>query len=251
VGAKLENTTLWDANLQGAYLDFANLRDAYLKSARLERVNVSNCNIAHIHVGGAWLDRTRLRWEQLGGAIGEELAGEYGTAKQGYLALKQNFDDLGDYDTASRAYRKERRMEKLEALQKARTALGEREWRSAVANYAKFAIDQLVGWMCDYGESVPRVLGSLLVVYVMLMLIYALTWSVMRVYDIPTAVIREPTRNLVDLTRFSLAAMTTMESAGLEPRAAWVQLLAGLEALLGIALTGLLGFVLGNRIRRS
>lgn len=61
----------------------------------------------------------------------------------------------------------------------------------------------------------------------------------------------EPTRNLVDLMHFSLSAMTTLESAGLEPRNGLVELVAGSQALLGIALTGLLGFVVANRIRRS
>jgi hypothetical protein len=247
----LQGVNLERGNLQGANLLNANLQDADLREAKLQGVDLSSATITHIHISGAWLDRTRLRWEQLGGAIGEELASEYGAAKQGYLALKQNFDDLGDYDAASWDYRKERRMEKLEALQKARIAAAERKWREAAINYAKFASDHLVEWMCDYGESVRRVLSSLLVVYVLFMLIYALTWGVMRVYDAPTAIVREPTRNLVDLMRFSLGAMTTMESAGLEPRNGLVELVAGVQALLGITLTGLLGFVVANRIRRS
>jgi hypothetical protein len=37
---------------------------------------------------------------------------------------------------------------------------------------------------------------------------------------------------------------------GLHPRNALVSLLAGLQSLLGIGLTGLLGFVVGNRLRR-
>jgi uncharacterized protein YjbI with pentapeptide repeats len=260
-GANLQDTILVDTDfrsadlgrtdLQNAILVIACFQSADLRDARLQGVELSLCDITHVYISGAWLDRTRLRREQLGGAIGEELDGKYGEAKQGYLALKQNFDDLGDYDAASWAYRKERRMEKLEARQKARTALPERKWWAAVANYAKFAGDQLVEWMCDYGESIPRVLGFLLVVYVLFTLIYGLTWSVMRVSDTPTALIKEPTRNLVDLARFSLGTMTTMGPVGLEPRNGLVELVAGLEALLGIALTGLLGFVLGNRIRRS
>jgi len=249
--ANLQGANLVGVDLQGVILTFANLQGANLIGARLQGVDLSNTYITRIYVNSARLDKTRLRWEQLGGAIGEELAGAYRAAKHGYLALKQNFDDLGDYDAASWAYRKERRMEKLEALQKARTAVAERKWRAAIGNFAKFASDQLVEWMCDYGESVPRVLGSLLVVYVLFTLFYGLTWGVMRVYDTPTAIIKEPTRNLIDLARFSLSAMTTMESAGLEPRNGLVELVARLQALLGVALTGLLGFVVANRIRRS
>ena len=51
---------------------------------------------------------------------------------------------------------------------------------------------------------------------------------------------------------FSLLAMTTqgIPYPFLEPRNEAVYVLTGLEAVLCIALTGLLGFVLGNRIRR-
>jgi hypothetical protein len=44
--------------------------------------------------------------------------------------------------------------------------------------------------------------------------------------------------------------MITMEPNGIFPSQSWVEFLVRIEALLGVALTGLLGFVLGNRIRR-
>src|SRR3712207_2710269 len=76
---------------------------------------------------GSFSRKTPLWREQFGedALIGEELqakepsgdrAYRYRRAKQGYLALKQNFDDLGDYDAVNWAYRKERRMRKCEAF---------------------------------------------------------------------------------------------------------------------------------------
>ena len=60
-----------------------------------------------------------------------------------------------------------------------------------------------------------------------------------------------PTRNPVVVAIFSLLVMTTgSPEGGLAPRGDLTLLLMGVEAFLGIALTGLLGFVLGNRIRR-
>ena len=60
-----------------------------------------------------------------------------------------------------------------------------------------------------------------------------------------------PTRNPVVVAIFSLLVMTTgSPEGGLAPRDDLTLLLMGVEAFLGIALTGLLGFVLGNRIRR-
>jgi uncharacterized protein YjbI with pentapeptide repeats len=270
--ANLQNSKLWDANLQGSYLGEANLQgadleDADLRAAVLEHANFQGANLRYSHLEkmaffaaasldgayfyNAFLDDTRLKREQLGEAIGEELDGKYDEAKEAYLALKNNFAEIGRYEDAAWAYRKERRMEKLAALQKAKEAWQEHDWKGTVPHYVKVAIDQLVECVCDYGESVPRVLCSLLAVYILFTLIYGLTWSVIRVYATSAAIIKEPTRNLVDLARFSLGAMTTMDITGLEPRNGLVELLAGLEALFGIALTGLLGFVVGNRIRRA
>ena len=251
LNANLQGASLSFADLQGAKLWKANLQGADLSHSRLEKVDFSaSMSLEGAYFYNALLDDTRLKREQLGEAIGEELEGRYDHAKEAYLALKNNFAEMGRYDDAAWAYRKERRMEKLAALQKAKEAWREHDWKGVIPHYVKVALDQFVEWVCDYGESVPRVLCSLLAVYVLFTLIYGLTWSVIRVHATLTTIIREPTRNLIDLARFSLAAMTTTDLTGLEPRNGLVELLAGLEALLGIALTGLLGFVVGNRIRR-
>jgi hypothetical protein len=142
-------------------------------------------------------------------------------------------------------------MQKREALAQARAARSGRQWRRSIGRYAQYATDQLVEWMCDYGESVPRVLGSLAAVYAAFTLIYALSGSVVRVSAIPGGSVRAPIRNPVDVAIFSLLVMTTgSPEGGLAPRGDLTLLLMGVHAFLGIALTGLLGFVLGNRIRR-
>jgi uncharacterized protein YjbI with pentapeptide repeats len=271
-GADFQGADLWDADFQEANLLNANLRQAnlggtklqgaYLMGANFQGASLNDCPLEKVDFFGAkslegayfynaFLDDTRLKREQLGEAVGEELERKYDEAKEAYLALKSNFAEIGRYDDAAWAYRKERRMEKLEALQKAKLAWKERAWKGVVPHCAKVAVDQLVELVCDYGESVGRVLVSLVVVYALFTLTYGLTWSVIRVRAVPAATIREPTRNLVDLLRFSLGAMTTMDVASLEPRNGLVELVAGVEALLGIFLAGLLGFVAGNRIRRS
>jgi hypothetical protein len=65
-------------------------------------------------------------------------------------------------------------------------------------------------------------------------------------------VVKEPTRHPLDLATFSLLTMAQLDTgqAGLEPGNQFVYLLSGVEALLTIFLTGLVGFVVGNRIRR-
>ncbi len=249
--ADLQTASLVRTNLQGATLVGAKLKEADLRRASLQDTAMWQADLQGANLYEADLVNTRLRRRSLGTQIKQDKERKWFEAKEVYLALKNNFAEIGRYDDAAWAYRKERRMEKRVALQEAKEAWQVCDWKRALRRYTKVGSDQLEEWVCDYGESVRRVLCSLLAVYVLFTLIYGLTWSVIRVHATPAAIIREPTRNLVDLARFSLGAMTTMGLTGLEPRNGLVELLAGLEALLGIALTGLLGFVLGNRIRRS
>jgi len=281
--ADMKRASLWAANLRSADLGECDLREANLRSARLQGAILTDAKLAGADLREAVLSETHIDRESLGEQLVQENASQFRQyvhqaeerlipfrgvvftgeqlerrvnlraqeARRIYTSLKNNFVQIGRDDAASWAYRKERRMEKLEARQAAQTLLTERKWKEAIVHSAKFASDQLVECVCDYGESIPRVFGSLLAVCLLFTLIYGVTWSVVRVDHTPTATILEPTRNLIDLALFSLGAMTTMDSTGLEPRTSWVQLLVGFEALLGITLTGLLGFVLGNRIRRS
>ena len=178
---------------------------------------------------------------------------EYDEARKGYLALERCFTDLGDPDAASWAYRRKRRMQKCEAGRKARAAWKDRDWRTACAAGFDGASDQVVEWVCDYGESIGRVLGAMGVVFLLFTLFYAATGSVIHTSKGPGGVeVRETTRSLSDLFMFSLSAMTTSggSGAGIEPRNDAVRVLAGLQGLIGIALTGLLGFVAGNLVRR-
>lgn len=268
--ANFQGAALWGTNLQGAHLKGAdlrgtnlreaNLQGANLQYARLEGVDLTECKSrAHLHVNGVYWERTRLRWEQLAGMIGEEeVAREsreapkdraklYADAKYGYLGLKQNFEELGDYDAASQAYRREREMERAEAWWRALAALhlaqGKRQWRTAAGQFVKWVSDSVQGALTGYGESVGRVLLAIGLVFAGFGVGFALTGSVVR--DDGQA----PT--LWDYGLFSLLGMTTQDAAHLRPADPLVEAFTGLEALLAIALTGLLGFVLGNRIRHS
>lgn len=279
----LEGAVLTRANLQGAYLGAANLQEAYVVGTNLKGANVSGANLkgaclSHAHLAGAdlaaadlsridfrdvesikavWLwrallDHTQLARDQLGGAIAEELDGNWPKAKESYLALKTNFEQIGRYDDASWAYRKERRMEKREAWQKAKEAFRKHHWRAAAGNGLKAASDQLVELVCDYGEGIWRVIGSLLVLWLALAVLYGAIWGVWGPWQkTATGQIRYVTRNPVDLLLFSIGVTSRMP-AGLEARSVLaMRVLMAIEAVLGTVLAGLLGFVLGNRIRRS
>jgi len=253
-GAKFRGVDLLDANLQGADLRYADLQE----------LNLARCGeLAGAFVQGARMGGSRLRREQLGEGIEEELVAEdasqgaekrrrrYRAAIEGYVALRHLFENLSDYDAASWAYRKERRMRKKAAWQGARAAFAGHKWRESIESLGSFLGDQLVEWICDYGESWRRVLFWLGVVW----LVWALLYGAMQGGWVPCSrpgCVRETTWNLAELALFSLGTMVTIVPTGMEANASfWMKLLMPLEALVAIFLTGLLGFVAGNRIRRS
>jgi len=264
--ANVQEATLVHADLQHAVLTRANLRGARLEHANLQEVDLLDVrSLQGIHLFRARLERTDLTRDQVGDAIGEEKDRAYAMAKESYLALKNNFETIGRYDDASWAYVKERKMEKMmnhprlarsfagaEEGISYRTSTRSAKWWGFYSRHTlKWLADWLVELVCGYGESFARVVGTLVVTYVVFTLGYGLTWSVMRVTSGPDGLSRTFSASPVDWAIFSLGALTTMDPAGLEPRDNLVQLAAGLEALLGIFLTGLLGFVVANRIRRS
>jgi len=264
--ANLEGASLSRANLQGAYLVQSNLSHVRLNGASLREVDLTGTeSLAGVYFFGTRLERTNLKSQQLSAGIGEEIDGDYDKAKEAYLALKTNFESIGRYDDASWAYTKERKMKKvMNHPRHARRYYAEEEklpynvnWRSArlwgfyLRHTSECMMDWVVELVCGYGESFRRVLATLVLVYVLFTLGYGVTWSVMRVTSGPEGLTRTFSASPVDWAIFSLGALTTMDPAGLEPRDNLVQLASGLEALLGIFLTGLLGFVVANRIRRS
>ena len=239
---------LADADLRGARLNGATLTGADLTGAWLQDVDLSSCAVDGVCWARARLNRTQLSQAQVAGGIGEERAGDYAQAADGYGALQRNFISLGDGEAASWAYRAKRRMEKRASRAAAAAAWHARRPGAWLAAAARYAGEQMIESTSGYGESVGRVLVSLMVVYVVFVLIYGVTGSVVRLDGAVQTVSHRP----LDLAIFALMAMTTSgtPSAFLAPSGVLALLLAGTQALISIFLTGLLGFVAGNRIRR-
>lgn len=257
-GADLTDATLKRADLRGAKLKGANLRGtqvdgayfdaADLSEARLPLVSLRGCGLRHVRLAGAWLERTQMQVGQLGGAIGEEVAGEFGAAREGYIVLEQNFRSLGDIEAESWAFRKRRRMGKQDALHRARRAWGEQRWQLAFGCAASWSSDVFVEWLCDYGESLPRVARAFLAVLVFYALFYGVTGGLMHKGDAMPG----PLRNAAELLHYSLGNMTTVGTGDLElhPTSELIALVAATQSIVGPILLGLFGFVLGNRLRR-
>ncbi len=257
-GANLQDAYLGETNLTGASLRKATLKGANLGGAKLQGVDLLSCNITNIYLADAWLDKTRLRHTQLGGAIGEEIDGDYTAAKNAYLILKQNFDDLGDYEGSSWAYLKERRMEKLEARQKAREALTARHWKDFAAFGGKFLGDQLIEIVSDYGEGFWRVL--LWIALFILIIGPTVFWSfgsfewsdqVKEIYFNYSDRWDQNWLTYRQILLYTIDTFTTANFAEIKPKDDFTRFTSGCLAMWGIFLVGLLGFVAGNRIRRS
>ena len=250
--ANLKGADLLESNLKGVDVAGAELEGCNLRGADLERVNLLDVeNLAGVRLYGALLHHTRVTGDQLKGRIGEELNGEWREAKEAYLALKNNFEQLGRYEDARWAYRKERRMEKQEAWQRARAAADAGSWREAVAGGTKALVDQLVELVCDYGESISRVILTLLAVWFLFSVTYAVAGVRGPWWESSPGGVNPGAPALVYPATLSLQAMTTLGAVGagaLPTRL--LQALAAIQALLGTFLAGLLGFVAGNRIRR-
>ena len=265
MGANLQGAYLRHSKLQGARLDWANLRGAFLCEANLQGVSLSEADLqkAHleftdltdvnflyarsldgIYLFGANLSRTNLSAQQLGESVGEERKANetsiktiyriyYCKAKEVYRALKANFREIGRYDDAMWAYRKERLME--------------RKVLWANRSYGRWFVSLVIDLASGYGLDPYRVLGSSGLIVTLFAWAY---WFVgglgSREEEMPPHS-RHP-RDWLRSLNYSIAAFATMVYSGLEPRTPLTQTLSSAEAILGIIMLALLMFVIGNRI---
>jgi hypothetical protein len=185
---------------------------------------------------------------------GEEKAKRYSKAREAYLTLKNNFAEIGRYRDESWAYVKERQMGKMMHYPRlAREYYGEELPENPdarrlgwfyIRHTAKWALDRVEEWACDYGESVPKTLRAMGVALVGFAILY---WLLGAVVDVSG----NPSSGWLHCLLYSGGAFTTFGVDILRPANDWIRALSIFESAVGIALTGLLGFVLGNRIRRS
>lgn len=261
--ANLKGTRLWRADLEGSYAAEADLREAVLTDAKLDGACLAGADLSRVYLMDvrsmkgiylyrALLDHTQLTKNQLGIGVHSELRQSWFQAREAYLGLKNNFEQIGRYNDASWAYRKERRMGKRQAWQNAKVALQEHRWGTAICNSLKVASDQLVELVCDYGEGIWRVIGSLLFLWLVFAVSYGIIAGVWGPWQkTATGEIRYVTRNPTDLLLFSIGVTSRMP-AGLEARPILgMRILMATEAIVSTVLAGLLGFVVGNRVRRS
>jgi len=260
-GAHLERAVLIRAHLEGADLIGAHLEGAVLIGAHLEKVDLYDvATLTGAYFEGAFLEQTRLKKEHLGEQIGEEADKNHYGAKEAYLLLKNNFNQIGRYDDASWAYIKERQMEKKThwPLSYALECYGESELPKEYGTWSRrvdllrlylrhlrlFVTDWITELLCLYGESPLRVVAwAAALAFLIFPLLYALFGGVVTADGSPVT--------WGEYLRLSLASFATIELAGVQAQGIAAQFLRTLEALTGISLLALLMFTVGNRISRS
>jgi uncharacterized protein YjbI with pentapeptide repeats len=284
-GANLQDANMMNVDLQGALLEGADLQGAHLEAADLTDVNLLYAhNLDGIYLSGAKLSNTNLSAQQLGGSLGEEREiDDYRTneinlalmkAKETYRALKVNFSQMGRYDDAMWAYRKEREMER------------KAHW--ADRSLAKWLFSWIIDALTGYGQEPLRVVGWSGVIIAVFAVMYWLFGGLgtagqeevagsgilyalrplphhafrrnVRVFrrvrhrrggrrkrqEMPPRS-RDP-RDWLRTLVYSIATFATMTYGGLEPRTLRTQMFTSIEAVFGIIMLALLMFVIGNRI---
>lgn len=245
--ANLSRAQLENANLRDAVLDGANLAGADLTGATLPNLALTGCDLTAVSFAGAWLERTRMRAHQLGGAVGEERSGNLAGALDSYVVLERNFLSLGISDDASWAYLRKRRVGKRLHLLQSRAHYDLRAWRPALVSGMLWLSDTLAEWLCDYGESLARVARAFLCILIAFAVTYWVTGSLEPRSGFTRTHLADPINYLL----FSLDSMTTVGTSevGLRPKNEFGIFLSSLQTVLGTVLLGLFGFVLGARIR--
>ena len=252
VHAHLEGAIVQHTTFENASLKFARLQGAILEGCDLARVDLSESYLTGVRWYGAFLDRSRMRRDQLGHAIGDELwasdektAQAYREASEAYLLLKNNFSSIGRYEDAAWAYVKEQQMEKMAYHWGWRWRFW-RPWPAFGRWLRNWAYELLTG----YGERpfLPVLWG--LVVILTFAGGYAVAGNIAPDFagDPATA---QGSHSFMDALTHSIAAFATIGFNTLEPLGWGARLLTAIESAFGIGLFALFIFTLGNRMSRS
>jgi len=195
------------------------------------------------------------------------------------LALKNNFAEIGRYEDESWAYRKERRMEKAtkapwrcrgyhsreEPFPRPVRELFSRLWPNLrkygllprwsplvwwfwIKYMLKWLTDWFVELLCDYGESIGRVVAWMFASFLGFATYY---WRIGGVWLVESNGAAKVATSFWHYLIYSAGAFTTTEFARFQAADDRVRMVTAIQAIVGIFLAGLLGFVAGNRIRRS
>ena len=102
------NSKLNSANFTGAYLVGADFTRANLSNAVFTNANLLRAKLDLVDLTGTVFANTEITWESFGRIIRAEMDHNFLVANEIYRNLRQNFEAIGDYDSASWSYYRER-----------------------------------------------------------------------------------------------------------------------------------------------
>ena len=160
--------------------------------------------------------------------------------------LKNHLPTKGRYTEALQMFYLEKRILRSLVNPFYRMKIRIRGLKNPVWEFMNYSVRWLVLFLsdltCGYGESLPKTLLTLFIVQICFTFGYLLTGSIIDAGG-------NTVTDIQHVALFGLGAMTTTEISGLQPASMAVEFAMTLHVMIGIALTGLLGFVLGNRIK--
>lgn len=267
-GTDLSGLDLNHADLQGADISEANLSNTDLSFAYLRKTNATGTSFIEAKLTGSSiyamvLDHASLPlytfsdpkrrhqiigdWEQ---AKSSGNIQDYHHARVVLLMLKNHLRDTGRTEEMIWAHQNEQRIIRtlINPFRRMRWYHQGSRGTRLLYSMRRFTFKWLISWFaditCGYGQSISRTIASFFTFQVLFTLGYWLTNSVQSCSGITVS---DPLKIIL----FSFAALTTTSLKDLCAASPSVELMMSIQVVLGIAITGLIGFVLGNRIQYS
>lgn len=175
-----------------------------------------------------------------------------------YQHLRSHFKEMGQNDDARWAYLRQRRLIKQRRLKSFVKAFQKHEFKDAGQNFINWVSDQFIEWLCDYGESIWRVIIWLIIWMTAIgPLLFGFAGGFFWPRDLYDKYVSIPSPfgqwlySYFQTFLYTIDTLTTSNYSLLLPKNDIVRLISGLLAIVGIFLAGLLGFVTGNRISNT
>ena len=264
--ASFKRANLQGVNFHGARLSNTDFAEADLRDSDFHSAFIGDINLVDAKIGDRLLfeDATKLeaflrRHEVDPETIAARLATRFMIGQKTYLTLKTVFLSRGQYSEASRAYIKERQMERKTHWPpgRARDCYSDesdgtpspklkRLWKRlkfVVRHLGAYLLDWLAELTCGYGERPWRTIAWALATIFVFPVLYMGSNGVVLATGGPMS--------WLDYLNYSFGAFTTTGFPNFATVNSLAQTLTSMEALLGISLLALLMFTLGHRISRS
>lgn len=252
--AKLVNTTLMNCELRGCHFRRANLSGARFWYSDLENADMQNADMQTADLLDANLHKTSFEFKSFGGKILQEREKDFYNAKNVYFSLRQNFSSLGRHNDVSKAYFKERQMERKTLsldwyLKQYKYKLAQegnlkRLWW--ILPVFKFIYRNSIFWLTHianeifwgYGERPLRTFNLAITVILCFTIIFFFTGGLESAEAL----------SWLDLFQYSFASFVASGHGQITPASQLAQFFTSVETAFGVSILSLFLFTIGQRL---